>query len=275
LIAYLHHVPAHNLICSFDPLIMGVRLVRTNNRQLFLRRYYASQSTRARADALRKWAENVTKSERHTHEHISSNKVLDLFCTLPTRAKNIENTYRSYQKGAGSPSSSVFASSLPLTSNGATLLPSHSLAFFHTHAPEGLLAGDQTETDFGPPEESGFTRRMWAGGRFRWSRDGLEVGRDACASARVVKVDAKRFSLSDSNSEVNETSHEAVKGVPAAPAASTAPMVFVHQNIDYRHVDDTRVLFSEERVHVYLPIGEKGGRNIARPGERYHLCHLP
>ena len=215
---------------------------------LHLRRLYTTQPTVNQVNVLQRWAENITTIERHTHEYISPNKVLDLFCTLPTRSSKVEKAYRAYQRGGGSPASSAYAALFPLASKGATLLPSHSLAFFHAHSPESLLGGDQTEMDFNPPAESGFTRRMWAGGRFQWAKSrnhdgGLVVGRDACATARVTKVDAKGFELAGTHME----------GTPSAPT-STSPMVFVQQNIDYRHTNDPRILFSEERVHVYLPV---------------------
>ena len=115
---------------------------------------------------------------------------------------------------------------------------------------------DRTEMDFNPPEESGFVRRMWAGGKFTWGkeRNALLVGQDACASARVAKVETKGFKLSST-----------------ATTTTAPPMVFVHQDIEYRHSDDPKVLFTEERVHVYLPVSKGKPRQTARTGKE-GLC---
>lgn len=222
-----------------------------------LRRLYSSQITPQQINALRAWSEQITTIERHLHEHISANKVLDLFCMLPTRKESIDKAYKTYQRGGGSPYSTPYTDAVPQASNGSSLLPTHSLAFFHAHAPETLLGSDQTETDFNPPAESGFTRRMWAGGKFRWGGGpgDLIIGRDACATARVVKVETKGFYMEKTEDGINTQS-------------SASPMVFVHQNIDYRHTDSPQVLFSEERVHVYQPASEVKPRQDARPGAK-------
>ena len=130
--------------------------------------------------------------------------------------------------------------------------PTHALIFFYPRTPEALLGPDQTDTLFGPPAP--FGRRMWAGGRFFWSKEGerikgshvdnlLTMGSRAEARARIVGVEKKGFE----------------KG---------APMVFVRQRITYRSAGETRALYEEERTHVYLPVDARADRRIARKGKR-------
>ncbi|KAL5529613.1 hypothetical protein ACEPAG_5598 [Sanghuangporus baumii] len=178
------------------------------------RRLYSSQPPLVSSEqekALDDWISETLGTARQYDDDLSPSKVKDLYSMLPTRDHTDE---------------SIFSSGNPL----AAL---HTLVFFHPRSREDQLGEDQTDRDFCPPAP--FTRRMWAGGAFRFpgphgSGEALRIGQNASARVKIGKIEKRGFE----------------KGTP---------MVFVHQNIDYRHQDarDSEALVSEERIHVYLP----------------------
>ncbi len=147
---------------------------------------------------LDRWSTTVISSlPRILEDHISISKVRDLYSTIPTRS-----VHKSTNNALGD--SEPHLAKHPTPALDAPLSPGHSLIFFHPHTSEAELAPDQTsDAEFGPPNETGFTRRMWASGGFTWN-SALKMGRDATAKARVLRVERKGFE----------------KG---------KPMVFVHQ----------------------------------------------
>ncbi|KAL5489912.1 hypothetical protein ACEPAI_4744 [Sanghuangporus weigelae] len=161
--------------------------------------------------ALDDWISKTLITTRQYDDDLSPSKVKDLYSILPTRDHTDD---------------SIFSSGKPLA-------PLHTLIFFHPRSREDQLGEDQTDREFCPPAP--FTRRMWAGGAFRFpgphgSGGALRIGQNASALVKIGKIEKKGFE----------------KGTP---------MVFVHQNISYGHRDtrDPETLVSEERIHVYLP----------------------
>lgn len=195
---------------------MPVRLLPFK-RAIAGRRLFSQLSAKD-AEALDTWIAHITTVERQTEDFCSQSKIRDLYCTLPTRATP-----------ASQKDLAPTATEDKTLGHGQPLHYGHSLAFFHPHTAEKDLRADGTDVDFCPPEP--FTRRMWAGGAFRWHDTGLRIGHSAVAHARVTSVEKKGFD----------------KGTP---------MVFVRQKILYRHHDMLGGdLFTEDRTHVYLPTG--------------------
>ncbi|KLO13542.1 hypothetical protein SCHPADRAFT_359331 [Schizopora paradoxa] len=196
---------------------------------------------------LDKWTTTVTSSPpRILEDHICVSKVRDLYSTIPTRS-----VHRKSHNGDSL--EEPLLAQHPTPAPDAPLPPGQSLIFFHPHTNEAELAPDQTsDAELGPPNETGFTRRMWASGGFTWNGS-LRMGQDATARARVVRVERKGFEKGN-------------------------PMVFVHQEIEYGHgvscsssrsgSNASPAPVTERRVHVYLPdIATNGilGRSKPKP----------
>ncbi|EJD02294.1 uncharacterized protein FOMMEDRAFT_21048 [Fomitiporia mediterranea MF3/22] len=184
---------------------------------------YSSIISPAQESPLNTWITQTLPVTKEHNDFLSASKLADLFCTLPTRSHTSQTR--------------AFAP-------GASLSPLHTLVFFYPRSTEDQLGTDKTDREFCPPEP--FTRRMWAGGTFRFthnrtdgSSNGLQVGREATARVKIPKVEKKGFE----------------KG---------SPMVFVHQNIDYAHKGEEEPLVSEERIHVYLPREMRANSRVAR-----------
>jgi len=188
---------------------------------------------------LDRWSTTVISSPpRILEDHISISKVRDLYSTIPTRS-----VHKSTNNALGDLEPHL--AKHPTPALDAPLSPGHSLIFFHPHTSEAELAPDQTsDAELGPPNETGFTRRMWASGGFTWNR-ALKMGRDATAKARVLRVERKGFE-------------------------EGKPMVFVHQEIEYGHdvsgarEDAPPAPITERRVHVYLPGVERNNIDTLR-----------
>ncbi|KAL5511250.1 hypothetical protein ACEPAH_4465 [Sanghuangporus vaninii] len=178
------------------------------------RRLYSSRSPLVSSEqekALDDWISETLTATRQYDDDLSPSKVKDLYSMLPTRDHTDDSIF----------------------STGKPLAPLHTLVFFHPRPREDQLGEDQTDRDFCPPAP--FTRRMWAGGAFRFpgphaNGEVLRIGQNASARVKIKKIEKKGFE-------------------------EGTPMVFVHQNINYRHRDsrDPETLVSEERIHVYLP----------------------
>ena len=107
------------------------------------------------------------------------------------------------------------------------------LNFFHARLPQGELRADGTDGNASPPVP--FLRRMWASGKMTWNNDNpMFVGSKVKAKFSVKDVQLKGFE-------------------------QDKPMVFVNQQIEYEN-DETKkgLSLTEERVHVYFEVDEKG-----------------
>jgi len=107
------------------------------------------------------------------------------------------------------------------------------LNFFHARLPQGELRADGTDGNASPPAP--FLRRMWASGKMTWNNDNpMLVGSKVKAKFSVKDVQLKGFE-------------------------QDKPMVFVNQQIEYEN-DETKkgLSLTEERVHVYFEVDEKG-----------------
>jgi hydroxyacyl-ACP dehydratase HTD2-like protein with hotdog domain len=79
----------------------------------------------------------------------------------------------------------------PIKSHETTLLQGRHIVYFPTAAvPESQLDSDGTETTFNPGHP--FNRRMWAGGRMEWPREGdLVMGEPTKEIMELDKIEAK------------------------------------------------------------------------------------
>ncbi|KAL5532752.1 hypothetical protein ACEPAF_4526 [Sanghuangporus sanghuang] len=186
---------------------------RIHSNTTRLRRLYSSATPLVSSEqekALDDWISKTHTATRQYDDDLSPSKVKDLYSMLPTRDHTDDSIF----------------------STGKPLAPLHTLVFFHPRSREDQLGEDQTDRDFCPPAP--FTRRMWAGGAFRFpgphgSGEALRIGQNASARVKIGKIEKKGFE-------------------------NGTPMVFVHQNISYIHQDSRpEALVSEERIHVYLP----------------------
>ncbi|KAF7289465.1 MaoC-like domain-containing protein [Mycena chlorophos] len=166
--------------------------------------------------ALDRWIS--TPKQITLRDTFSVERLSDLYITLPTR-----------DGGRVRP----FAIAPPALSSPLGF-GSH-LAFFHPRNPERDLRADGTDAEFCPP---GFTRRMWAGGRMRWSPDDpLVVGSRATSHSSIGAVEKKGFD-------------------------GGSPMIFVKQHIEVTTDGQATPSVVEERSHVYLqqPLPKKSPR---------------
>ncbi|KAH8116973.1 hypothetical protein DFH11DRAFT_1505841 [Phellopilus nigrolimitatus] len=207
----------------------GRRIIRPARAGHKLGRFYSSPVSAEQEAALDHWIQQAHTAQHLYHDGLSSSKVADLYCTLPTRdAAHAPPDYEPLQ-------------------------PLHSLVFFHARTPEAQLGVDQTDTDFCPPPP--FTRRMWAGGAFRFPPTrSLCIGPAATAAVSIAKIEKKGFEQG-------------------------TPMVFVHQKIDYRQYE-ARPRMSEDRIHVYLPREARADRRETRevtglPEPQYNFTWTP
>jgi hydroxyacyl-ACP dehydratase HTD2-like protein with hotdog domain len=168
--------------------------------------------------ALDKWTASIVKQPLEVTDHFNPHHLANLYATLPTTA-SAPRSQSQYNR----------------------LHPGHHLVFFNASNPEATLRQDGSDANFGPPPP--FSRRMWAGGSMRWSREYVRnTAIGTLGTARSQVVDVKQVGLNGSN-----------------------PMVFVKQKIDIHHrhgLDAVSHLVEEERTHVYIPLSSSVKRSV-------------
>lgn len=113
------------------------------------------------------------------------------------------------------------------------------LNFFHARLPQGELRTDGTDGNISPPAP--FLRRMWASGKMTWNNDNpMLVGSKVEAESSIKDVQLRGFE-------------------------QDKPMVFVNQQIEYE--TKKGLSLTEERVHVYFEVDEKGEGKKSPPNK--------